>query len=88
MIDAQRLDCAAPEGIGGDVECEQFAAGNGEGPVDPQQKHGDDDVPNGFVEERGVIQTDCWGGDRTVGRVDLQCPGQRGRPATDSQAQP
>src|SRR5665811_1109848 len=80
-VDAHELDPGPTCGVDHDVQREHAAAGQPVLPVDPQDQECGAEVPERFVQERGVKCRELFVAVRSVDRVDLQTPRQvRGFP--------
>src|ERR1019366_7320241 len=80
-IDPQRLLEDPKRAVAGDVEREEPGNLDLARPSKPDQRSGEHEVPDDLVEEGGLEGAVLEVARRAMRHVDLQPPGQRGRPA-------
>jgi len=83
VVDPQRLDPGAADGVGGDVERERPAGAESVAALGPEHQTSDPQVPDRLVEKRRLVGRDLRGVSGPVGRVDPYRPRQRRGPAVE-----
>jgi hypothetical protein len=82
-VDAQRLDPRPADPVADQVDEHQRPAAQRPAPVDPQQDADEREVPQRLVEERRVEGGELLVAGAAEGGLDLERPGQVGRPAVE-----